>query len=232
MNPDFRSRVLMPILLPLAVVLAIAAFVGMVATVLLYNTHNGALAIAALAAGGILFTVSLASTRDKLSFGPRAVVLLAAALPFIGGGLVALDVVGGVADEDRNINVEPLEVIDADAPIIASENSEEFCIPDEGGACEPVGYWEVPVDDPTETIQYTYDNLEVGMPHNVFFAELVGGADEPEGGDVIMETDLVTGPETTEYSDESLAWEDLGDEWYFYCEIHPNMNGVAAIAEG
>lgn len=233
MNPDFRSRVLMPILLPLGVIAAMAAFVGLVAYVLLFNTHNGALAIASLAAGGILFTVSLAATRDRLDPARRAVVVLAAALPFVGGGLVAAGVVGGVDDAQRNINVEPLEIVDAEAPVIAAETSADFCIPeDEGRGCDPVEQWELGVADTASPVTFTFDNREAGVPHNVVFASLGGSESEPEPGDDILESELITGPETETYTDESLTWEDLDEQWYFYCRVHPNMSGVAQLAAG
>lgn len=233
MNPDFRSRVLMPILLPLLVLGTIGAFVGSVALVLLYNTHNGALAIAALAAGGILFMVSLAVSRDRLGPLRRIVVGVAAVLPLVAGGLVALDLVGGVDDADRNINVEPLEIIDADAPLIAAENSLEFCLPDEeGGACTPADTWELQVADTSAPITFTFDNREAGVPHNVVFATLQGDASAPEPGEDILETELVTGPAVDPYEDESLVWDDLDDQWYFFCRVHPNMEGVAELAAG
>lgn len=233
MNPDFRSRVLMPILLPIAVIAAIVAFVGLVALVLLYNTHNGALAIAALAAGGILFTVSLAASRDRLDPGRRAVVVVAGLLPLIAGGLVALDVIGNVDDADRNINVEPLQIIDEGAPTIAAENSMEFCLPDdEGGACTPVDLWELAVADTQQPVTFTFDNREEGVPHNVVFATLVGSEADPEPGDDILESALITGPDVDSYEDESLIWDDLDEQWYFFCRVHPNMNGVAQLAAG
>ena len=35
------------------------------------------------------------------------------------------------------------------------------------------------------------------------------------------------------YVDPELAWDDLPEQWYFYCEIHPAMNGVGqVVADG
>jgi ABC-type cobalamin transport system permease subunit len=63
---DFRSRILAPVLIPVLIVVVMGAFVGGVAALLLFNTKTGALAFAAVAAGGILFAVSLAAGRERL----------------------------------------------------------------------------------------------------------------------------------------------------------------------
>ena len=80
MKNDFRSRILLPILIPVLIVVVMAAFIGMVAALFLYNTKTGALALAAVAAGGILFAVALATSRDRLDARGRVVLGMAAAL--------------------------------------------------------------------------------------------------------------------------------------------------------
>lgn len=232
MNPDFRSRVLLPILLPLGVLLAFVVSVLLIALMLLHNTHYGALALAALAAGGILFTVALATSRNRLDTGRRVAVLVAAALPFVGGGLVALDVVGGVDDADRNINTQPMVVAVEGAPTIAAENSTEFCLLDDADTCTPVDIWDIAVADSQEPVTFTFENLEEGVPHNVVFSTLEGDEADPQPGDDILESELITGPDVDTFTDESLTWDDLGDQWYFFCRVHPNMNGVAQLAAG
>jgi hypothetical protein len=96
---DFRSRILAPVLIPVLIVLVMGAFVGGVAALLLFNTKTGALAFAAVAAGGILFAVSLAAGTERLDARGRVVLTLAAALPVRLGLGVATGVLGDVADE-------------------------------------------------------------------------------------------------------------------------------------
>jgi hypothetical protein len=232
-NQDFRTRVFQPIVLPLLVLLAMAAFIGLVAFTLLYNTHEGALMLAAVAASAILFTVALAASQDRLDPGRRAAVGVAVVVPFAVGVLLAFGVIGGIADEDRNINVEPLLVIPDDAPVIAAENSQDFCIPD-NGACEDADLWEVVPSAESENILFVFDNREAGVPHNVVITELEGDVDDPAPvGEEFAESELVTGPVEDLYEDDELTWDDLPEQWYFFCRVHPNMNGVGqVVAEG
>ncbi|MFA9432369.1 hypothetical protein [Egicoccus sp. AB-alg2] len=233
MKTEFRNRVFLPIVLPLALLLSMALFIGAVAAILLFNTHEGALVIAAVAAGGILLTVSLAASQDRLDAPRKAVVTFAAIVPFALGGAYAAGLLGDIADEDRNINAEPLLVVPDDAPIIAAENSVDFCIPTDGG-CEEADLWEVTPSAEAETIVFLFDNREAGVQHNVVVTELEGDVDDPAPtGETFLESTLVTGPVEDPYIDESLTWEDLPEQWFFYCEVHPNMNGVGTVvAEG
>jgi hypothetical protein len=231
-NQDFRTRVFQPIVLPLLVLLAMAAFIGLVAITLLYNTHEGALMLAAVGASAILFTVALAASQDRLDAGRRVAVGFAAVIPFAIGGAIGLGFIGGVADEDRNVNVEPLLVVPEDAPVLAAENSQDFCLADNGG-CETVDLWEVTPSAEGETILFVFDNREAGIPHNVVITELEGSVEDPAPvGREFLETDVVTGPIEDFYEDESLTWEDLPEQWYFFCRVHPNMNGVGEVVTG
>jgi hypothetical protein len=228
-NQDFRTRVFQPIVLPLLVLLAMAAFIGLVALTLLYNTHEGALMLAAVAASAILFSVALAASQDRLDVGRRIAVGFAAVVPFAIGGLLALGVIGGIADEDRNVNAQPLLVIPDDAPLIAAENSQDFCLPDNGG-CETVDLWEVVPSEAAETLSFVFDNREAGVPHNVVIQELEGDVDNPAGaGEEFLASELINGVDQEYYQDDALTWEDLPEQWYFFCAVHPNMNGVGQV---
>ena len=232
MNADFRSRVLMPIVLPIIVLLVMITFIGAVAAVLLFNTHQVALIIAAIAAAGILFTISLAASQDRLSGPQRGVVVFAAAMPIVLGALVAGGVIGSISDEDRNINAEPLVVIPEDVPLIAAENSVEFCLIDtlDDTSCEPTDAWAPEPTDASEPVVFNFNNRENGIPHNVVITQLAEGAEGPEAGELILETEVVTGPTVNTYSNEGdLIWTDLPAEWYFFCQVHPNMQGVGEV---
>ncbi len=230
-NDTFATRYLLPIVLPVLVLLSMAAFIGSVALSLLYNTHEGSLMLAAVAAAGILFTVSLASGQDRLGGAKRGVVILAAFTPLVVGGLVGLGVIGDVADEDRMANVQPLLVVPEDAPTIAAENSNEFCLGTEG-ACEPITEWEVTPSQLADELLFVFDNFEAGVPHNVVITDLEGDADSPSpGATTYAASTLITGVATDVYRSADYAWDDLPDEWYFFCAVHPNMNGVGRVVD-
>ena len=233
MNHDFRSRVIMPIVLPILVLLTMAAFIGAIAASFLWNTNAGALMLAAVAAGGILFTVSLATSQDELGKARGGVLVFAAVLPIAVGGAYAAGLLGGIDDEDRKINVEPLVQFPEDTPVLAAQDSQDFCLLDEEtGDCETTDSWEVVPSEEEENLSFVFENLEAGVPHNVVIAELEGSVDDPEQGEDITGSELVTGVTTDYYVDEDMTWDDLPDEWYFYCTAHVNMNGVGTVVEG
>jgi hypothetical protein len=228
-NNEFRARVLAPLLIPVAIVLVMGGFVGGVAALLLYNTKTGSLALAAVAAGGILFAASLAAGRERLDGRGRVVLTAAAVLPFALGLGVATGVLGDVADEDRMINVLPLISVPEDAPVIAAENSLEYCLLAEDGACVPTDRWEVVPTATTEAIAFVFENLEQSIPHNVVITLLEGTVDEPRAGEIIAESTLISGISSEYFVAEDVSWSDLPEQWYFFCRVHANMNGVGTV---
>jgi hypothetical protein len=227
---DVKSRVIAPIVLPILVLLTMVAFVGLIALTLLYNTKGGALMIAAVVAGGILFTVSLAASQDKLDPRRKAVVSFAAALPLLVGIGFAAGWWGGIDDADRMVNVEPLITIPDDAPLIAAENSIEFCLPTDDGGCEPVYDWEITPSQQSEFLTFVFDNREVGVGHNVVFYELEGSEDDPAPGATIYGSPVINGPLEEGYLSD-VPWDELPEVFYFNCAVHPNMDGIATLAE-
>jgi len=226
---DIRSRILAPVLIPLLIVLVMGAFVGGVAALLLFNTKTGALALAAVAAGGILFAVSLAAGRDRLDLRGRVVLALAAALPFGLGLGVATGVLGDVLDEDRMINVRPLITIPEDAPVIAAENSLEYCFLVEDGTCVPTTTWDVVPGSTTDAVAFVFENLEPQIPHNVVITLLEGTVEAPLAGQVLAESTLISGVSREYFVAEDITWDDLPEVWYFFCRVHANMNGVGTV---
>jgi hypothetical protein len=225
----FRTRILLPILIPVLIVVVMAAFIGMVATLFLFNTKTGALALAAVAAGGILFAVALATSRDRLDTRGRVVLSVAAALPFLLGGGIAAGLIGDVPEEARMINVLPLLQIPDDVPIMAAENSLEFCLIADDGSCVPTRTWDVVPSAETETLAFLFRNLEPQIPHNVVITVLEGTLEAPMAGEVLAESVLINGVNDDYYVDETLTWDDLPDVWYFFCRVHANMNGIGTV---
>jgi plastocyanin len=72
------------------------------------------------------------------------------------------------------------------------------------------------------------------VPHNVVIQELEGTVEDPAGvGETFVATDVINGVEDDFYEDDTLTWDDLPEQWYFFCAIHPNMNGVGeVVSEG
>ena len=232
MSNDVRGRIVAPILIPVGILVVMAGFVGTVASLLLYSTNAGALTFAAVAAGGILFTFSLATSQDRLDPRRRAAVTVAALLPFLAGGAVALGLVGDIADEDRMINVAPLILVPEDAPRLAAVNSLEYCTPTDATTCDATDRWDVVPSAEVETLAFVFENREAGVPHNIVITLLEGTADAPLPGDILTESDLISGVADDYHVDETLTWDDLPEQWYFFCRVHANMNGIGSVVSG
>jgi hypothetical protein len=231
-SASVRTRVLAPVLIPVAIVLVMGGFIGMVAGLLLWNTRTGSLALAAVAAGGILFAASMAASRDRLDLRAKVVLGASVLLPFGLGLGVATGAIGDVPDEARMINVLPLITIPADAPVLAAENSLEYCLPQDDGSCAPTRTWEVVPGAGVDTIAFVFRNLEAAVPHNIVITLLEGTVDAPRAGEVIAESTLITGVQSEYYVAESASWDDLPEQWYFFCRIHANMNGLGTVVGG
>lgn len=170
MKSEFRNRAFLPVVMPLAILGIIGAVVGLVTLILLFVDRQGAVAVAILGAAGILLAISLAASQDRLDLPRRGAVALAGVGPLLVGGLVAAGVIGGLPDEERNINVEPhgpqfvFQGIEDDAPVLAAEESTTFCIPEEG-SCTDTNEWSFTYQE-AEQIQYAFDNRD-SLAHNM-----------------------------------------------------------------
>jgi plastocyanin len=78
---------------------------------------------------------------------------------------------------------------------------------------------DLPVDAPT-TI--TFDNADAGVPHNIAIYN------DSSLSENLFTGEIVTGPATAEYHVPAL---DAG-EYYFHCDVHPNMSGSVVVGGG
>lgn len=209
MKTEFRNRAFLPVVLPVAILLVIALLVGGFALILLYTTHEVALVLATVAAGGILLAISLAASQERLDGGRRAAVIAAGITPVLIGAVVALTQPGGITDEMLNINRQPHVVLPDINVEIAAENSNEFTAN------------EMVLPSAVE-VGVVFDNREAGVPHNwsLYTSDAATEA--------IVIGNVITGPAT---DDVIFTSPDPG-EYYFQCDIHPNMNGQLVTEEG
>jgi plastocyanin len=78
---------------------------------------------------------------------------------------------------------------------------------------------ELPADAPS-TI--AFDNQDAGVQHNISIYS------NPELAELLFQGELITGVDSIDYAIPPLA---AGD-YYFQCDVHPNMNGGVLAAEG
>lgn len=181
--------------------------------------------------------------------------MLAGIAPLVTGGLLAAGAIGGLPDEERNINVEPhqaqwvFEGLLEGVPVLAAEDSTSFCLPD-GDACTPTNQWSFSYTP--EQIEYAFDNRDEGTPHNLMMYNVP--ADQLDGRDsAISLSDLqndyqvITPAEPPTFpgpGSQSYRWtppeQDAGDDTsipipeqaYFVCTVHPStMWGVVDITQ-
>lgn len=219
MKTEFRNRAFLPLVIPLGVVLGIAAVIAGFAFIMLYNSRETAVVLAVVMAAGILTSVALAASRDpeELDAPRKAAIFGAGATPIVIGVLIALGV-GGIPAEELNINREEISVVPEDAPLILAFNSIDFSA-DQTPAAEsgPGPIVRLPAETETTVV---FDNQEADVPHNwTMLTE--------EGGDVIAATETENGPSQLITTVPPQA----AGEYYYLCTIHPNMNGTVEVAE-
>ena len=160
---------------------------------------------------------------------PGRAILIQEYLP---GAEYGVGLIGNVDDDARNVNAQPLIVVPDDAPVIAAVDANDFCLP-ANGDCEVLDFWEVTPSEQTEQVAFFFDNRDAGIVHNVEIAELEGTVDDPQRGEVILASELVTGPVVDGFLSADVTWDELPAQWYFFCVVHPNMNGVGqVVSEG
>lgn len=240
MNPDFRNRILLPIVLPLAVLLGVVVIVGGIALILLFNTREVGLAIAVVVASGFMVAFSLANGVDEedMTLARRGVIVAVGVVPLLAGAGISLwSLNGGVPLEEIRFYVEPVALAPEGA-LIGAQNSESFCTfedPDDEGSCTDTSEVTFPAQPDAETFAFVFNNLEAGVPHNAQLFELAGSADAPEAGEVIFGTDegseIITGPAEIVYEVpvEDPALFEEGAQFYYNCAVHPVMEGVLTI---
>jgi len=78
---------------------------------------------------------------------------------------------------------------------------------------------ELPADTPTTL---TLDNQDDGIPHNIAIYT------DDSLGESLFVGDLVTGPASIDYEIPAIP----AGEYYFHCDVHPDMSGTVVVEEG
>jgi plastocyanin len=78
---------------------------------------------------------------------------------------------------------------------------------------------ELPPDTPATIV---FDNRDAGVQHNIAIYE------DDTLATVLFQGELVTGPDTIEYRIPPLP----AGEYYFHCDVHPNMSGTVVVGGG
>lgn len=211
MKPDVRDRLVLPLLVPLGLLAAVAVTAVAFGMILFFNPITVSLTIAIVVAGSILAAFGLASAAraDELTRAKRAVIVLAGVAPLLIGALTATDI----------LPVDAVKVAHGEC---------EFCIPEDAVevVAEGIAFEQGTIELPAaEEVSILFINRDQGIPHNVYIFALSQG--QPVKTDPVFAGETFNGLAQRVYTFE--APEEPG-EFYFECTVHPNeMFGTAVF---
>jgi plastocyanin len=222
---EIRSRVSLGFLLPIVAIVAIGVIVFAFSRILLALDESIAPWVALLFAVNILIGCALAAALPgRRSFAFLGTVLVAT---IIGGGIAGAVV--GERPVHSLVEEEPPPTGEPTAPPTeeptAPPTDEPTGQPTGGPATTEIGAQGIAFD--TDQLRFPADsdvtlrfvNQDSGIPHNVAIYE-------SQGGPAIFQGEIITGPDEIDYSFPTPA----PGEYYFQCDVHPNMSGSVAVA--
>lgn len=202
MKPTVRDRLVMPILLPLAILLVIAAVLYGFSRILLSVTATAATVTAIVVAAGVMAAGSMAASRRQVRLSTLGAMLgVTAGVAMLAGG-IALAVVGGGEEEGPEGEERPVVQL---AAVNIQFDPRSLTVP----AGTP--------------FTIAFDNQDSGVQHNVDIFD-----NEQLTGTPLFEGDLVTGVATANYQVDALE----PGPYFFRCVVHPPMTGEIQAEEG
>ena len=201
MRTSTRDRVVLPILLPIIMLLVIAAVLFGFSRILLSLTKDAATAIALIVALSILVVAAVVASRSVVRASSLASMLGAiAGVAMLAGG-IALIAVGAGGEEGGGGG--PTVTISLTAKGIAFDKTT----------------LSVPAGKP---FAIAFDNQDAGIQHDVQIFD-----NESFTGTPLLNGEIVTGPAKVTYEAPAL---DPGI-YYFHCSVHPTqMQGTIEAA--
>ena len=205
---EVRFRVPLPIVIPLVALAVIGVFVVGFAWVLLSIPTEAATVIAIAMATNVLGVCAYMALRPKVSTSMTFELMAILIYPLLIGVVIANTGFG----EEEHAAAEG-EGAHTEAPAAGTGTTVVAL-----NTAFDVSELELKANA-ENTI--TFDNQDDGVDHNISIYQ------DQEAGlafeNAIYEGDIVTGPDTAEYTFEGP---EPGD-YYFQCDVHPNMNGTA-----
>jgi plastocyanin len=197
MRTRTRDRVVLPILLPIVMLLVIAAALFGFSRILLSLTKDAATAIALIVALSILVVAAVVASRSVVRASSLASMLGAiAGVAMLAGG-IALIAVGAGGEKEGGGG--PAVTISLTAKGIAFDKTK----------------LSVPAGKP---FAIAFDNQDAGIQHDVQIFDNEGFTGTP-----LLNGEIVTGPAKVTYEAPAL---DPGT-YYFHCSVHPaQMQGT------
>lgn len=243
MNTDFRNRVVLPILLPLAVLVGIVVVVGLLAAIFLFSPRVVGLTTAVVVAAGFMVAFSLANAvdEDQMTVGRRVVIGAVGILPLLAGGAVALWAVNGGVPEDELSETLPWyyepSLSAPEGALVGAKNSENFCVFEDvenqtAETCTDTQEVTFPAQPEADAFAFVFNNVNAGVPHNFQIFELAEEDGAPAAGPIIFGvaegSTVFNGVAAQTYQVTPNTFEE-GQQFYYNCVVHPVMEGVLTI---
>lgn len=192
-----RERLLLPVLIPVGSLAFIAFVAFSVSRVLLNVPKQVATAMALMLAFNLLLGFALLSMRPRMGLATMGLTGAVVVLPLVLGAAAAAGVVRFPKAEGAGSGGEQGARITIAARNIAF-NRKQLDV--------PAG----------KAFTLVFNNQDSGVPHNVSILRAQGSAE------VLFKEALVTGPKTVSWKVKPIP----SGNYYFQCDVHPNMNGT------
>lgn len=213
MDSDVRDRLLLPILIPITLLVIVAALAIGFGMLLLFNPMAVSLMIAIVVSLGIIVGVALATSQaeTELTKAKRGLIVFAAVTPIIIGVLVATDLMPTTSQK-----------------VVQREC--EFCIPEDAVrvVARNLEFEQRSIQLPAEgEASILFVNEDAGIPHNVALYP------EDDNGEPILSAPLFVGSIFNGVDQEVYTFRAPSEpDTYFYrCDVHPQMQGEAVFGE-
>jgi plastocyanin len=203
MRTSTRDRVVLPILLPIVMLLVIAAVLFGFSRILLSLTADAATAIALIVALSILVVAAVVASKSVVRASSLASMLGAVAgVAMLAGGIALLAVGAGGEKEEGG---GPAVTIALTAKGIAFDKTK----------------LSVPAGKP---FAIAFDNQDAGIQHDVQIFDNEGFTGTP-----LLNGEIVTGPAKVTYEAPVLE----SGTYFFHCSVHPaQMHGTIDATAG
>jgi plastocyanin len=224
---EVRSRVSLGFLLPVAAIVGLGIIVFAFSRILLALDPDIAPFVALLFAINILVGCALAAALPgRRSFAFLGTVLVAT---IIGGGIAGAVVGERPVHSLIEEHEEPEPTGEPTGTPTATPTETPTGEPTETPTGEPTGPSTIVAEGlafntdqlsfpPDEEVSLTFRNDDSGIPHNVAIYQ-------SQGGEAIFQGEVINGPAEITYSFTNPG----PGEYYFQCDVHPDMNGTAAV---
>jgi plastocyanin len=203
MRTSTRDRVVLPILLPIVMLLVIAAVLFGFSRILLSLTADAATAIALIVALSILVVASVVASRSVIRASSLASMLGAiAGVAMLAGGIALIAVGAGAEKEGGGGPAVTISLIAKDIAFDKTKLS-------------------VPAGKP---FAIAFDNQDAGIQHDVQIFDNEGFTGTP-----LLNGEIVTGPAKVTYEAPALET----GTYFFHCSVHPaQMHGTILATAG